>query len=104
MTVMHLMIGLAAANAPAAQVAPVQRLSEAEVAQVLDEAAAKREAAEAAAPVPKREIHGEVGVAAGTGGYRAAYGSALVPLGEESTALLQFSTETGRQRYGRRHR
>lgn len=32
---------------------------------------------------PDRQVHGEIGIEIGTGGYRGLYGSALVPLGEE---------------------
>jgi hypothetical protein len=90
---------------PAAALAvpsPVQRLSDAQVEQVLAEAAARREAAEVAALAPKPGIHGEVGVEVGTGGHRAAYGTAVVPLGHEAQAVVSFSSATGRQDYRRR--
>jgi hypothetical protein len=84
--------------APVSAPAPVQRLSDAQIAQVLDEAAAKREASEAAAIQPKREIRGEVGVEVGTGGYRGVYGSAFFPFGDEGGVMLSGST----QDYGNR--
>jgi hypothetical protein len=84
------------APASAAEPAPVQRLSEAQIAQVLDEAAAKRETVEAAAPPPKADIHGEVGVAIGTGGYREIFGDAFIPFGDDGGATLSFSTQRQR--------
>lgn len=45
---------------------------------------------------PKREIHGEMGVVVGTGGTRGIYGTAIVPLGENSTAAFSFSQSEGR--------
>ena len=97
------MILMAAAAPAAAAPAPAQRLSDAEVARVLDEAARKREAAEAAAPERKRIVEGEVGVEVGSGGYRSVYGSAFVPIGEEGGAMLTFSNQSGGDYYGPRH-
>ena len=96
------MILMAAAAPAASALAPAQRLSDAEVARVLDEAARKREAAEAAAPERKRIVEGEVGVEVGSGGYRSVYGSAFVPIGEEGGALVTFSNQSGGDRYGPR--
>lgn len=93
-----MMTALLGTMAPgAASSAPV-RLSDQQVEQVLAEAAAKREAAERAVVADGRKIHGEMGVSVGTGGYRAAFGTAVVPLGGESAAILSFSTETSRDR------
>ena len=92
------------AASPAPAPAPVQRLSDHEVARILAEAAAKREAAEAAAVPPKRAIHGEVGVEVGTGGHRAVYGSAFVPLGEDGGAVVSMSSQSGGDPDRRRHR
>ena len=95
MATMRFLMMLFATLAPAAVLAaPAQRLSDEQVEQVLAEAAAKREAAERAAEKPKIAIHGEVGVEVGTGGSRAAYGTAFVPLGAENGAVLSFSTAT----------
>ena len=86
------------AAAPAAQ-----RLSDEQVEQILAEAAAKREAAERAALAPKPGIHGQVGVEVGTGGRRAAFGTASVPRGEDgSGATVSFATSTGREELRRR--
>jgi hypothetical protein len=96
-------IAMMVAGAMAAAAAgPVQRLSDAEVARVLDEAARKREAAEAAAPAPPRALQGEAGVEVGSGGYRAVYGSAFVPIGEEGGAVVTFSNQHGGNRGPRR--
>jgi hypothetical protein len=97
--ILSAMVPAAALAAPS----PVQRLSEAQVEQILAEAAAKREAAEVAALAPKPGIHGEVGVEVGTGGHRAAYGTAVVPLGSDgSSATVSFATSTGRDQWRRR--
>jgi len=84
---------LMGAVAPVTAPAPVQRLSDAQIAQVLDEAAAKREASEAAAIQPKRDIQGEIGVEVGTGGYRGVYGSAFFPFGDEGGVMLSGSAQ-----------
>lgn len=77
------------------------RLSQEQVDQVLADAAKKREAAEAQAEAEAKKrglpIHGEVGFAIGTGGYRSAYGTAIVDLPDGGVA--QFSMGTGRDRY-----
>lgn len=86
------------------------RLSPEQVEQVLAEAAAKRQAgdvplewrretlpADAANASPARPVHGEMGFSVGTGGYRSAFGTAIVPLGNEG--VTSFSFETGRGRY-----
>lgn len=45
----------------------------------------------------KRKIHGSAGVTVGTGGYRSAYVSTLIPIGETSTLGLAYSqTDHGR--------
>ena len=43
-----------------------------------------------------RRVHGEMGVEIGTGGERAMYGTAIVPIGQNGTAAVSF--ETGRSR------
>jgi hypothetical protein len=104
-TLLILSLLLAPASALAAPVqTPVKRLSDEQVEQVLAAAAAKREAAEAAAPDPALAIHGEVGVEVGTGGHRAAFGTAFVPLGDNASAIVSFVTATGPNYYGRRRR
>lgn len=39
----------------------------------------------------KRKIHGSMGVSVGTGGYRSAYASALIPVGESTTIGVAVS-------------
>lgn len=43
-----------------------------------------------------RKIHGEVGAAVGSGGYRSAYGVATIPIGKSSSATIAVSTSRGR--------
>ena len=86
-----------AADPAAAALAPVHRLSEGEVDRILDAAAAKREPV---VPIDQEidgerrrpEIHGEVGFGIGTGGYRSAFGTAFVPLGDEGLAIISFDS------------
>lgn len=48
-----------------------------------------------------RQMHGEVGVAVGTGGYRSAYITSIMPLGEKGTLALSFSQEKNARGYYR---
>ena len=96
-----ILLALLAPNLPAAS---VQRLSPDQVERVLDDAAAKREAVEEARPRPGPAIHGEMGVEVGTGGHRAVYGDAFVPLGADGAAILSFSSSTRRDAYRRARR
>jgi hypothetical protein len=50
---------------------------------------------------PARQVHGEVGFEVGTGGYRSAYGTAVVPLDGDGVAIISLgSTDFGsRGRY-----
>lgn len=41
----------------------------------------------------ERKIHGEVGVAVGTGGYRSGYITSVMPLGENGALALTFGQE-----------
>jgi len=93
-----------ATMAPAPLAPAPRRLSETQVSQVLAGAAARREAGEQVHVPPERTIHGEVGVSVGTGGYRAAFGTAVVPLGQTSGAVISISTETRRDRHVRYRR
>jgi len=67
----------------------------------LEEGAARAAAGLEPGGAPDRRIHGEVGLEVGTGGERAAYGMAVVPLGDNGAAAFAF--ETDRVKY-RRHR
>ena len=49
--------------------------------------------------VPDRKIHGEVGAAVGSGGYRSAYGVANIPIGKSSSVTVAVSTAHGRYPY-----
>jgi hypothetical protein len=61
------------------------------------EAALEAGATRAAQELPinglDRKVHGEVGMEIGTGGYRAMYGTAVVPIGQ--TGYAQFSFMNG---------
>jgi hypothetical protein len=102
---------LLAAPALAADPAPIadeHRLSAAEVQQILD-TAATRPAVPALADIADgsdtpaaRQVHGEMGFAIGTGGYREAFGTAVVPLGSDGVAILSFDTADFGNRYRRR--
>lgn len=47
----------------------------------------------------KRQVHGEVGIAVGTGGYRSAYAMSLIPIGETGTLTIAVS-ESRNARFG----
>jgi hypothetical protein len=85
------------------------RLTPEQVEQVLAEAAAKRHAGDvplewrkqtlspnAAEASPARPVHGEMGFSVGTGSYRSAFGTAVIPLGNEGAASFTFETGRGR--------
>lgn len=76
-----------------------RRLSPAEVERILEEAARKRAAAD---KPPVRVIEGEIGVSVGTGGYREVFGTAVVPVGKEGTAIISIGGEESDGRYRRR--
>lgn len=83
-----------AGDPPYPPITDAHRLSEAEVAAILDQAEARRQAI--SAPLP-RQIEGEIGVGIGTGGYREAFGTAVIPLGQSGTAIISFdSVESNR--------
>ncbi|MDB5715389.1 MAG: hypothetical protein JWO15_2786 [Sphingomonadales bacterium] len=71
------------------------------------EAGATRNARDASLglePGRDRSIHGEMGVAIGTGGYRSMYGTAIVPLGDSATLGLSYENEQYNNRNGRYRR
>ena len=76
-----------------------RRLTPAQVEQILEEAARKRVAAD---KPPARVIEGEVGVSVGTGGYREVFGTAVVPVGKDATAIVSIGGEESNRRYRRR--
>jgi hypothetical protein len=53
--------------------------------------------------VRDRGIHGELGVAIGTGGYSSIFGTAVMPLGQNGALALSFeNTQNDPYRYYRR--
>ena len=97
----------AALAADPAQPAPAtsseHRLSADQVEKILDDAARKRELAEMSSEGTGPAIHGEVGFSVGTGGYRSAFGTAVVPLPGDGVAILSLGTENfGHIRYRER--
>ena len=90
------------AHAAPAKPAPLPsevRLSDEEKEKVLEAAAARHRGPVAGAvdaseeeADPPRQVHGEVGFTIGTGGYRSAYGTAVVPLEGEGVAILSLGT------------
>ena len=80
------------------------RLSPDQIATVLDDAARKRELEQSSDERLPPPIHGEIGFSIGTGGYRSAYGTAVVPLTGKGVAILSIGTdrfETGRDFHDR---
>ena len=92
---------------PASASASERRLTPEQIEAILSEAAAKRETAapaldEVEEPEAPRapQVHGEVGFAIGTGGYREVYGTAIYPLGGDSVAAISFDfVDGGRRRF-----
>ena len=81
---------VSAATPPAGE----HRLTPAQIQQVLDDAAAQREASDrsiGALPTAP-DVHGELGVEIGTGGYRSAYGSAVLGIGRRGSAIVSFDS------------
>ena len=76
-----------------------RRLSPAEVEKILEEAARKRVAAD---KPPARVIEGEVGVSVGTGGYREVFGTAVVPISKDGTAIISIGGDESDRRTRRR--
>lgn len=85
---------LAAPVAAAAPPTDDQRLTPAQIQQVLDDAAAKREANEQALDAAHAgpDVHGELGVEVGTGGYRSIFGTAVVGFGNSGGAIVSFDS------------
>lgn len=50
---------------------------------------------------PDRQIHGEIGLAVGTNGYRSGYVTSVMPLGDSGSLMLSLGQEkNGYYRYG----
>jgi hypothetical protein len=102
---MKMLLALLLIAAPAVAFADTITLT-AEQAEAAKEAGASRNARDAELglePGRDRSIHGEMGVAVGTGGYRSMYGTAIVPLGDNAVLGLSYSQEQYNNR-GRRYR
>lgn len=90
------------AQTPAAQPSE-RRLSADEIETILDTAARKRELAQSTEDMLPPPIHGEIGFAVGTGGYRSAFGTAVVPLSDDGVAILSFETDRFQRDYNFDH-
>jgi hypothetical protein len=98
-----------AQDSPAGAAMPSEhRLSPEQIEAVLEEAAAKNRRQQRQSPpelqpeAPKPQVHGEVGVAVGTGGYREVFGTAVYPLGEDGAAAISMDfVDLGQRRYRR---
>jgi hypothetical protein len=98
----------AQAAAPAESLAAERRLSPEQIEAVLVEASRKRQAEErrigpqAGELAPKPQLHGELGVSVGTGGYREAFGTIIHPLGDDGVAAISLDfVDWGKRRYPR---
>ena len=98
-------IALAAAPAfaadEAAPVATASQSTDAKIAGWLKDAPPANQAddtsgPEGPPPKPDGKIHGEVGAAIGTGGYRSAYGVVHIPIGATGSATIAVATGRGR--------
>ena len=88
-----------------------RRLTPEQVEAILDEAAAKRATSTRQAPAeaaaiedveltPAPQVHGEVGVSIGTGGYHEVFGTAIYPLGQDGLAIISLDfVDWGQRRY-----
>lgn len=99
---------LAQPSAPASAPPSEHRLSPDEIEAILAEAAKKREVTERSLGLetmelqPKPQVHGEVGVAVGTGGYREVFGTAIYPMGDEGAATISLDfVDWGKRRFKR---
>lgn len=106
--------GLTIPSIAFAQASPTdeRRLSPQQVEAVLADAAAKRTASQKQAatdvapaeddlPAPAPRVHGEVGFAVGTGGYREAHGTAVYPMEDGIVAISLGFADWGRRRWPR---
>ncbi len=82
-----------AAQDPAQPAASERRLSPDQVEAILNDAARKRDPAQSVEDALPPAIHGEIGFSVGTGGYRSAFGTAVVPLPGDGVAVVSFGTD-----------
>ena|SRR5688572_13186123 len=81
-------------QAPSTSTLPSEhRLSPQQIETVLTDAARRRELVEPTEDKLPPAIHGEIGFAIGTGGYRSAFGTAVVPLPGDGVAILSLGTD-----------
>jgi len=108
--------GMVSAQAPnpSQSTTDERRLTPEQIEAVLAEAASKNRAAEKHAPVEEEaaiedsdlrlapQLHGEVGVSVGTGGYREIFGTGIYPLGNDGVAAISLDfVDWGNRRYPR---
>jgi hypothetical protein len=67
------------------------------------EAGATRAAADLSGGTGDRRVHGEMGIEVGTGGERAIYGTAVVPIGQNGVAAFSYEQGQDARWRGRRH-
>ena len=67
------------------------------------EAGATRATADLSGGTGDRRVHGEMGVEVGTGGERAIYGTAVVPIGQNGVAAFSYEQGQSARWKGRRH-
>lgn len=84
---------LAAPDQVAPPLVSEHRLSPDQIQKVLDDAARNREQAPLSDESLPPPIHGEIGFSIGTGGYRSAFGTAVVPLTGDGVAILSFGVD-----------
>lgn len=92
-------LALLLALAPVAARAETVRLTPEQAEAAIESGAARKASAADALPeLPQRDrgVHGEVGVAVGTGGYRSFYGVVGLPLGDTGGVTLGYGEERGR--------
>jgi hypothetical protein len=104
---LSLLAGAAAwAGDDSAPISTASQSTDAKIAQWIKDAPPDNDAADggvqADGPPAKldRQIHGEMGAAIGSNGYRNAYGVATIPIGSSSSATIGISTSSGRGYFG----
>ena len=70
------------------------------IANILAAARAEDDAVDTREIAGPRQVHGEASVSVGTGGYRAASVSALIPVGENGTVGIAYSQAQGGRGFG----
>lgn len=103
MAMRQLLLAIASlALAPVAARAETIRLTPEQAEAAIESGAAERARTPEVLPgLPQldRGVHGELGVAIGTSGYRSIYGIVGMPLGDTGSLTLAYEQERGRGRY-----